>query len=237
MSFILGIVQARIGSSRLPKKVILPLNGKPAIFHVMKRAYRCQTLNKIYLATSDKPENNVLVEMANKYGWNIYCGSENDVLLRFVDIIREENPDIVVRICADNFAVDPEVITHGIKEVIEKRLDVCSSFIQNTYPFGAGAETSTAECLLRIEKATSGKEKKYRENIYFYAYDHPDKYNIGLLEAPENLRRPDINISVDTEIDYKRMRHIYNHFKGREHVFSLKELIREWDVMKKNESH
>jgi len=197
----------------------------------MTRSLNCKSLDKVFLATSKNQENNKLAELAKEYGWNIFRGDEEDVLSRFVDISRNEEADLVARINADNFAIDPDVISHAIEELINNKLDVCSPFINNTYPFGSGAEVSTAECLLRIDKDTEGKNGRFREHIYSYAYENPEKYRIGFLEAPENLNRPYINISVDTEESYKSMCSIYRQFEGRESSYTLEEIINAWDSL------
>jgi spore coat polysaccharide biosynthesis protein SpsF len=197
----------------------------------MTRVMKCAVLNKAYLATSRNPENDILAEMADKFGWNLYRGSENDVLSRFVNLVEKERPDIVVRICADNFAIDPNIITDGVRELIDKNLDVCSAFINKTYPFGAGAEVSSTDCLLRLWRDTEGKDPAYREHIYSFAYEHPQEYRIGGLKTPESLKRPEINISVDTKKDYELMRRIYERFKERESSFTLSELIGAWDAL------
>lgn len=225
----LGIIQARVNSSRLKGKVIKPLNGKPALYHVIRRALRCRGLDKVYLATSVNPENDALETIAEECGCPVYRGDEDDVLSRFVCIVERERPSVVARINADNFAISPEVIEHGIRELADRGLDVCSSFIDNTYPFGSGAEISTADCILRLDRETAGKDRRYREHIYLYAYEDPRAYKVGLLRAPRNLSRPDINISVDTEESYELMKRIYGLFRGREEIFTLPDIINVWD--------
>lgn len=225
MKFILGIVQARVASVRLPRKVLLPLNGMPAVYHVMTRVMKCRDINKIYLASSRNTEDDALAELAERYHWNLYRGSSEDVLSRFVDLVKKEKPDIVARINADNFAIDPAIVSRAIREVRENGLDVCSPFLKNTYPFGAGAEASTGDCLLRIDMETRGKDPGYREHIYSYAYERSKEYRVGLLEAPAHLRRPDINLSVDTRGDYESMRRLYGQFRGRESTFTLSDVI------------
>jgi spore coat polysaccharide biosynthesis protein SpsF (cytidylyltransferase family) len=231
MNKVLGIVQARMNSTRLPGKVMLPLNGTPAIVHIMQRAALCPELAKLYLATSDRAENDVLEALAQQQGWPCYRGSEDDVLSRFVAIVRREQPDIVVRINADNFAIDPAVIAHAIRQVDEQQLDVCTPFVNHTYPFGAGAEVSSAACLLRIDRETGPDAPRMREHIYFYAYEHPDQFSIGYLNAPAPLCRPDITISVDDHSDYVRMQKLYGRFSGMETRFRLPELIQAWDEL------
>jgi spore coat polysaccharide biosynthesis protein SpsF len=216
---------------RLPGKVLLPLNGRPAIYRIISRVKKCKSLLRIYLATSQNSENTPLVEIADKEGCGLYRGSENDVLSRFVDIVKQEGPDIVVRISADNFAIDPNVIEHGIKKLLDENLDICTAFINNSYPFGAGAEVSTSGCLLRIDSETKGKDVAYREHIYTFAYGNQDKYRIGTLKAPKGLRRPDINISVDSKKDYEKMKLLYEKLKNRESNFTTAELIKAWDSL------
>lgn len=230
---VLGIIQARVNSVRLPGKVVKPLNGRPALYRIMRRALRCGMLDKVYLATSVNSENDALADIAAECGCGVYRGDEDDVLSRFVSIIEKERPEIVVRINADNFALSPEVVEHGIKELVEKGYDVCSSFIDNTYPFGSGAETSTADCILKLDRDTRGKDKKYREHIYLYAYKNPKAYKVGSLRAPEALRRPEIDISVDTEEGYETMKRIYGLFQGREELFTLSDIISVWDSVRR----
>ncbi len=228
---VIAIVQARMGSTRLPGKVLLPLNGYPSIVQVMRRIQACNTLDEVYLATSVNTENDVLSDLSEKYSWAFHRGSEDDVLSRFIEVLQYDSADIVVRVNADNMAIDPEVIRHTIKKLESDRLDVCSPFLNNSYPFGAGAEVSTGECLLRLDSDTLGADSrhKYREHIYFYAYDNRDKYRVGTIKAPSGLDRPDINISVDTPESFHTMEKLYGKLSTNDDMFSLGELIQAWD--------
>ena len=233
MSRVIAIVQARVGSTRLPGKVLRALNGEPAIIHVMRRAAVCPLLSVVHLATSTSPENDPLERLAKEHDWPCYRGSEQDVLSRFVDIVRSDRPDVVVRGSGDNTAVDPEVIRLTIEKLQRERLDVCSPFLDDyTYPFGAGAEVSTADCLLRLDADTRDADPSYREHIHFYAYDHRDRYRVSGLDAPPGLSRPDIRISVDTLKEFEVMEAIYRRLAHRKSLFSLAELIHVWDELR-----
>ncbi|MDH5216120.1 MAG: hypothetical protein OEX19_00350, partial [Gammaproteobacteria bacterium] len=196
---VIAIVQARTGSTRLASKVLLELNGKPAIYWVMARVNRCPDVDKVILATSKLARDDILADLARRHGWNLFRGSERDVLSRFVGIVDEERPSYVVRVCADNFAIDPGVISHGINRLRQDSLDVCTPFIENSYPFGAGAEVSTSDAILRLDLFTKSLQDDFREHIYSYAYVNPKLFKIGLLQAPKNLARPEVNISVDIQ--------------------------------------
>ncbi|MDD5439078.1 MAG: hypothetical protein PHS37_02720 [Candidatus Omnitrophica bacterium] len=234
---VVGIIQGRVKSARLPGKVLADLNGWPAIGRIVRRVMKCEELDKIIVATSTNPENDAIERLGRENGWDVFRGSEDDCLSRFTAIIKKEDPGIVVRINADNFAICPEVVSHGIRELVAKRLDVCTSFIDNTYPFGSGAEVSTADALMRIHDRTRSGPLKYREHIYLYAYEHREAYKVGLLEAPEHFRRPDINLSVDTAGDYERVKALYAAFPGRESDFGLKEIIEYWDRLTSREAY
>ncbi|MBI5571092.1 MAG: hypothetical protein HY914_14200 [Desulfomonile tiedjei] len=232
MARIIAIVQARVSSTRLPGKVLRPLNGEPAIVHVMRRVKACSILDAVYLATSIKSENDPLEQLAKEHGWMCYRGSEEDVLSRFVDVVRSDRADIVVRGSGDNMAIDPEVIRSTVEKLQRDRLDVCSPFLDDyTYPFGAGAEVSTADCLLRLDEDTRNADPSYREHIHSYAYDHRDRYRVARLDAPPGLSRPDIRISVDTLEEFEVMEAIYRKLAHRRSLFSLAELIRVWDEL------
>jgi spore coat polysaccharide biosynthesis protein SpsF len=209
-----------------------PLNGEPAIVHVMRRVMACPILDAVYLATSIRSENDPLERLAKEHGWMCYRGSEEDVLSRFIDVVRSDGTNIVVRGSGDNMAIDPEVIRLTVEKLQRDRLDVCSPFLDNyTYPFGAGAEVSTADCLLRLDADTRHADPSYREHIHFYAYDHRDRYRVAGIEAPPALCRPDIRISVDTLEEFEVMEAIYRRLAHRGSLFSLGEVIQAWDEL------
>lgn len=231
MSEIIAIVQARVGSSRLPEKVILPLNGKPSIYWVMNRTMACRDISQVYLATSVLSENDVLAEIAENYKWNLFRGSEEDVLSRFETITKEIKPDIVVRVCADNFAIDPNVISLTIQALKTKKLDIVNPFLNHSYPFGAGAEVARGDTVIKLADTTKGMEMKYREHIFSYAYEHKELYRYTGLTAPASLDRPDITISVDSESDYSLMEKIYSRLNGKELTFTTQNIVTIWDSL------
>jgi len=228
---VIAVVQARVGSVRLPQKVLRSLNGKPAIYHVMTRTKASKLVDKVYLATSKLDANNVLERLAETNGWNLFRGSEDDVLSRFIEITDIEKPKIVVRVCADNFAIDPDVIDLGILELAKERSDLCSAFISPSFPFGVGAEVGTVDCLKRVEAETRYAPATYREHVFKWAIERPKSFCIKPLLAPNSLRRPDISVSVDTNDDLQNMAKIFSRFVGRETIFRTRDLIKIWDEM------
>jgi spore coat polysaccharide biosynthesis protein SpsF len=234
MSGVIAIIQARVGSNRLPGKVLKPLNGTPSICHVMERTAATPLIDKVILATSTQPENDPLETLANERSWDIYRGSENDVISRFTDITDRENPDVVVRVCADNFAIDPQVVNLAIAKRMADSLDICNPFLDYQYPFGVGAEVMAAETLRRMERASREEASDYREHITLWAYEHPNEFSFDGLDAPTACARPDISVSVDTPEDFDRINAIFGEFRGRETEFTTVDIIETWDRLQLN---
>jgi spore coat polysaccharide biosynthesis protein SpsF (cytidylyltransferase family) len=198
----------------------MPVNGKPAISIIMDRVKRCRMVDGFYIATSLDKANDPIEDIGRANGWKVYRGSEDDVLSRFDDIVKKEKPDHVVRINADNFAICPEVIDHGMRELTEGGWDIVTSFINNTYPFGSGAEMSKGSVITRLAEATDGMKGKYREHVYLYAYEHPGDYRVGLLKSQRMGMAPAVLRSyfccITGKNDYNRIsRLLQSIFKRR----------------------
>ncbi len=226
----IGVVQARMGSTRLPGKVLRTLRGEPALVHVWRRLERCRGLDAIWLATSDRPRDDAIAALAARRGWRLHRGSEHDVLGRLLGVMRRESADVLVRVCADNPALDPRTVELGIRERAARRLDVCSSFLPSCrLPFGAGAEVGSRACLERIDAATEDGPARYREHVFLYATERPTAFRLGVPPAPPGLDRPDVRISVDTAADFRRMRALYARLP--EGSTSLADTIAAWDAV------
>jgi len=229
MAGILAIVQARVSSQRLPRKVLLPLNGRPSICHVMDRVSMATKVNEVVLATSIMPSNDSLCDLAVKEDWEYVRGEEHDVVSRFATLIEQKQPDMVVRVCADNFAIVPEVIDGAIERCINRNLDICNPFLRHTYPFGVGAEVATTDAFQRVERETCNEPIQYREHIFSWAYLNSDKFRVDSLPAPLDCTRPDVRVSVDTLEDLERVETIYSQVIGQEKYFDVQDIINIWD--------
>ena len=198
----------------------------------MRRALACECLDEVYLATADTPNCDPLEALGQEHGWKVIRGSEPDILARIGDVLAQDPADIIARITADNVAICPEVVEHGVQTVIEQGLDITSPFLApNTYPFGAGCEVSTRNTLERLLRDTVGKDPSYREHVHFWAYDHPDDYKYARLEAPGAYNRSDISVTVDTPEEFEIMTAIYEHLAPSGSLFSLDELIRAYEYV------
>lgn len=221
---VLCIIQARMGSERLPGKVMKELGGKPIIEHVLSRVAGSNTVDQVVLATSDKPSEQIMVEYLTKHGWPVFCGDENNVLKRYVDCESEYSGDIIIRVTGDCPFIDSDIIDHvvtyfQINDFDYVRLDVPDTFIR-----GFDVEAFSREAMLRvydIAKSIEG-ESPYKEHVTLYMYRHPEEFRIGYIYGSDFYRKK-YRLCVDTEEDYELVKNIYEHFNNE--WVSAKEIV------------
>jgi len=224
----IGIIQARMGSTRLPGKSMKILGKKPILQHVIDRAKAAKTLDKIVLATSMAKENDILEELARESGIEVFRGPEEDVLGRFVLAGKKYNADIVVRICADNPLIAPEEIDRIVEHHIKTRADYSFNHIpklNNNYPDGLGCEVMNFSILEEIHHLTS--EKSHQEHVTEYIWDNKERYNIATVKAPPEITGPDIKLDVDTEEDLRKMKVLIGALpENRDGLWSAREIVK-----------
>ena len=142
---VVAIVQARMGSTRFPNKVMKPINGIPMIELLLTRLSRSQAIDQIVLATSVDPRNQPLIEHVSQLGFACEQGSENDVLERFVQAAEKHQADVVVRITGDCPLVDPELVDECIHHFHEESVDYLSNVDPPTFPDGLDIEVLALE--------------------------------------------------------------------------------------------
>lgn len=229
------IVQARIGSTRLPKKMLLDLFGKPLLQRVLERVGNCTLADKLIVAIPDTAENDVLLEIIRLNGFSLFRGNEVDVLdrvyqaaINLCDNLEDETT--IIRVCADNPFVDPDEIDRLIGFFLKGNYDYAFNHLpalDNMYPNGLGAEALRFSILKYLwEKAI---ELPYREHLTKYIWDNIEKFKVGVLPAPSCIRYPEIKLDVDTQEDFQRAQMLYKRLieKEGERIFAAAEVITE----------
>lgn len=163
---VVAIVQARMGSSRFPGKVMKPILGRPMIEILLSRLSRSTELDEVIVATSVCSRDDVLVEHLEKLGFHCHRGSENDVLLRYLEAAREARADVVVRITGDCPLVDPGLVSEAVKRFRAERVEYLSNVEPPTYPDGLDIEVFTLAALERA--AVEAFESSDREHVTPY---------------------------------------------------------------------
>ena len=201
---VLVVAQARVGSSRLPRKSLLKI-GKYVFFElVLRRIKQARYADGIVVALPETAENDELVDIAKDLGVDIVRGPEGDVLRRFVIATREASPNIIIRVCCDNPLVSPEALDALVLAYDERKHDLVQNVSRSSgYPDGVGAEIFSDGCLIRLDSLAA--EQQCREHVTRYAYIHPDQFKIGELIAPAAWFAPHLRFDIDYFEDYLAM--------------------------------
>ncbi|HEY9070141.1 MAG TPA: NTP transferase domain-containing protein [Candidatus Ozemobacteraceae bacterium] len=202
----MGIIQARMGATRLPNKMMLWLHGHPIIEWVVRRAGAAQKLDGLLVAVPEGDGDDVLASYLVRQGVSIFRGSEKDVVDRFYQAARSVGATHVVRICADNPLICGTEIDHLIDYYFAKNYDYVYNHIpkNNSYPDGYGAEIISFEILERIWKESVKPE--HREHLLNYIWDNPNAFSIATFDPPDvKLARPDVRLDIDRMADYAMM--------------------------------
>lgn len=211
MSRTVAIVQARMGSSRLPGKVLRPLLGEPMLTRVMHRVGRSATLDAVVLATTTQPDDDVIVALAAAEGWAIERGSETDLLERYLAAARAHAADVVVRVTSDCPLIDPAVIDATVEGFRTAEVDYASNTLPpRTFPRGLDVEVIAMDAL-----ETAGGEDRdagWREHVTPYLYHHPERFR--LLRVPAEDDQSAHRWSVDTLEDLELVERIYGALGG-----------------------
>jgi len=210
---IVASIQARLGSSRLPGKVLKDINGKPMLYWHVKRLQQSRLLDDIIVATTTSPNDEPIVEFCKKHNFSYFRGSEDDVLDRVASLIELNKIDIHVELFGDSPLTDAHIIDEYIGFLLKyyNEIDFVSNSIKTTYPPGQEVLVYKGEKLIEANKMVD-KADPMREHVSIHIYKHPEHFNIMNLEAPPYYRYPNIFMEVDTPEDFIVVSNIFKHF-------------------------
>lgn len=203
----IAFIQARMGSIRLPNKVMKMVNGKPLIEYLLLRVAKAKLIDKVVVATSGNSNNDPLVSFVNSLGFETYRGSEQDVLSRFYEAAKFHNATTVLRITADCPLVDPDIIDLLIDDFKNNSCDYSSNINPPTFPDGLDVEVFSFNAL---EKANfEAKSLFEREHVTPYIrFSGKFKIFNRINETDYSKRR----WTVDEEADFEVVTHIFQYF-------------------------
>jgi glutamate-1-semialdehyde-2,1-aminomutase len=221
---ITAIIQARMGSTRLPGKSLMKIQGKSLIWYVINRVRQSKYVEQVVLATSEKPENRPLMKEAEAAGAKAFAGDENDVLDRFYKAAKNYNAkssDILVRITGDCPLIDPEIIDNIIDFYKKGTYDYVHRGL--SFPDGIGeCEVFSFKLLEEAWKKTVGSD---REHVTPYFWRNSSLFKIGTYENEKDMSA--YNLSVDEKNQFKAVKMIFDALYDRKknNLFHMKEII------------
>ena len=223
---ILASVQARMGSTRLPGKVLKPIVGKPMLWHIVNRVKRAELIDKIVIVTSTKKRDSSILKFAEQYGVASYAGSEEDLVDRHFQTAKKFKANAIVRITADCPLIDPQVIDRVIRHFLDGDFDYVSNVVKRTYPTGLDTEIISYSALEKAWKETKTPLQRWRFTIYLR--NHPEMFKLGNVTHEEDISH--MRWVVDTEKDLRFVREIYKALYKKNKIFYMKDIL---DLLKK----
>ncbi|MCQ2022234.1 cytidylyltransferase domain-containing protein [Clostridium butyricum] len=213
---ILCIVQARMGSERLPGKVMRAINGKPMISYTLNSLRKSRYIDEVILATSTLEINNPLVEYVAKNEYEVFRGSEDNVLERFKLVSDRYEGDIIIRVTGDCPLIDPIIVDNVVTKFMMYDYDYVRLDVPDTFQRGFDVEVFSKAALDKVyglvcndENINSEEYQPYREHVTYYIYNHQEKFKVGYVKGKgKYYDNRDVNLSVDTIEDFERVRKI-----------------------------
>lgn len=203
------IVQARLGSARLPGKVFLCLAGEPVLGRVISRVSRAHTADAVVVATTVAPLDDLIASFCDRSGIDVFRGSENDVLDRYYRAASQYGADLVVRITSDCPFVDPMLIDQCVETIQTQGADYASNVVpRRSFPQGLDVEVFTFDALQ--EAWSSDQNPIWREHVTQYLVNHPEKFMIRCVENNQDLSM--WRWTLDTIDDFHLIATIYDCF-------------------------
>lgn len=212
------IIQARLGSSRLPNKMVLPFYNNKGVFEIIVRKLK-KEFNEIpiIVSTTTNSIDSKLVELCKDIGVGFYRGSENDVLQRFIDTSKEYGISKIIRICADNPFIDINYLSEVIDNFKNEDLDYCSFKTSKGVPtilthYGFWGEAVSLSALIKVKELT--KDEFYYEHVTNFIYSNPNLFRIKLIFMPTKVEDfKNIRMTIDTKADFLLLQEIYSESK------------------------
>ena len=219
---ILGIIQARMQSTRLPGKVLLPLAGKPILWHIFSRLTKSKLIDEVCISTSTNIIDDKIEKFAHKYGIKIFRGSEENIVKRNLYAGKKFSADVIVRITGDCPLVDPQIVDKTIETYLkDKKLDFVSNTKTRTYPIGLDVEVFPVKTLEKIFPI-SENSIFYEYFISNYIYENPSIFKSkGISLNKANLLR----WTLDYPEDYTFFKKIFEGLYLDDKIFHMNDVL------------
>ena len=220
---ILGLIQARMGSTRCPGKTLREVAGKPLLWHVIHRLRAAKKLDKIGIATTTNPLDDRIEALGKEEGIPVFRGSEMDILDRLYQSSKQWNASAIVRVTADCPLVDPALVDGLIEFYLKNadRFDCVSNVHPPSFPNGLDLEIIPFKTLEAAWKETTDPFE--REWAMKYIFENPSRFRVGNLAHTENLSH--LRWTVDHEEDVVLAQEIFSSLQGAQHVFHMDEVL------------
>jgi spore coat polysaccharide biosynthesis protein SpsF len=221
---IVATIEARMTSTRLPGKVLLPAGGQPMLKHLVDRLRQVTSLQAIVLATTVNRTDDCLEDFAQEAGIACFRGSEEDVMDRVIGAADSVQADIVAEITGDCPVIDPLIVEQTIQMFLHNSCEYASNSLIRSYPDGMDTQVYSLETLKRSAAMTN--DPLDREHVTLHICNHPDLFRHVTLVASPDLYWPELGLTLDEREDYELLKNIIEYFGPAQPYFSCREVIK-----------
>lgn len=221
---VVAIVQARMGSTRLPGKVLKKVAGEPLLYYLIERLKKAKLINQIIIATTEKPEDDKIIDFCMEQKLPFFRGSEENVLSRFYHAAFDYSGEVIIRVTSDCPLIDPEVVDQVVKIILNRypEIDYASNTIERTFPRGLDVEAFTFNALQKAYIEANSPEEL--EHVTYYIYSNPKEFNIKSLKGKEN--NSDLRLTVDTPEDFELISLIINKLQDKNPNYRTSDIVK-----------
>ncbi len=204
---VVASIEARMGSSRLPGKVLAEVGGEPVLAKIVRRLRRARAIDDVVLATTTEARDDVLAGWAASTGIACHRGSEDDVLGRVVGAHSQMGSELVVELTADGPFLDPEILDLGVETFLANEVDVVANVRHLSFPQGIDVQVFRLAALEEVARTIG--DPAVREHVSLHFYEHPERYRILHLVAPRRWHAPELRLLLDYPDDLRFVREIH----------------------------
>lgn len=219
---IVATIEARMTSTRLPGKVLLPANEQPMLGYLVSRLQKTPAIDEIVLATTTQSADDILVEFAKKEGIAYFRGSEENVMQRVIQAADSVNADLIVEVTGDNPLIDPEVVEQTIQIFLHNECDYASNVQVRSYPIGMDTQVFTLNTLIKSYSMTT--HPLDLEHVTRHIRLSPHIFKQINLIAPPSCYWPELSLTLDEKNDYELLQKVIHYF-GKNTHFSCADII------------
>jgi spore coat polysaccharide biosynthesis protein SpsF len=225
---IVAVIQVRMGSSRLPRKVMADILGKPMLWHIAHRLRFAKTLDKVVIATSVEAKDVPIRAFADEHGIPCFAGSEVDLIDRLYGAARRFGAEAIVRITGDCPLADPKIVDEVVATYCARRdgLDYVSNILPPTYPDGLDTEIYPTTTLKRLWEEIA--DPQAREWFPLYLWNNKQKFRIANVAFSVDLSA--LRWTVDYEDDLTFVREVFRRLYRKGQVFNMEEVLQLLDA-------
>jgi spore coat polysaccharide biosynthesis protein SpsF len=216
------LVQARMGSERLPGKVLSDVCGRPLLTWLLERLQSSRLASEIVVLTTTAPADDAVADAAARSGVAALRGHPTDVLARYAAAVDVRGDEALVRVSGDSPLLDGQTVDAVLDVFKHSDAELVVNHRDPGWPVGTAVEALTADCLRRLDRDATAAH--HREHVTLYAYEHPEEFAIAHVRAPPEATSPRLRLCVDTADDLAAVRAICARFAPRRD-FSISEIV------------